>query len=661
MSNEDENGWVTDTIPVVSSPVGTATELASPPRTERIRTRIIERETLKALRTVLPQAREDILLEVIRASTFVSLRAGQDLFKAGDDGNAMYVLVWGRLRQTVERPHGTHALPDVHAGQLVGEFAVLTENPRSATVTARRDSHLLEIDRSCLNDLCEQVPTFGLDLARDMARRIGRAQVGPPVEEARAQVITIVPADRSDAYLELAEELRRCLGPSSHVLCDTSATFEARYRHLYRAPQDIEGDTLVSAVLASQERGYQYVLYITDRDDSAWSARALRQADRIFFVARGDSDPHQDHPLEHRARCDAPHTPRSLVLVHDPDVEHPTGTIRWLREGRFAEHYHTKPCDSAPLRRLVRRINGEAIGLVLSGGGARGYAHLGVWRALEELGVPIDYFGGTSVGALLAAAFAIPTDYAGCVDALRKMATPDKIYDQTLPLVSFMASRKLNRVLKEFFGDRTIEDLWVPLFCISADLSSAEIAVHDRGFLWKAVRSSIAIPGVFAPVVDRQRVLVDGGLMDNFPVEEMRSRCQSDRIIAVDVVSHKLRGREYDDTVAVSGWKLLLHRLLPFLKPRKVPGIVGTLLRCLEVNSIRRSASQQTQAQLLLQPDARSVGMLDFEDLETAPLIGYEAAKERILEWVEAEHLTMLSHPPVTRPLTPKPFDPLIL
>ena len=553
----------------------------------------------------------------------------------------MYVVVWGCLRQIIDDAESlARDLPDVHRGQLVGDFAVLGSSPRTATVSARRDSLLLRIDRRQFEDLAERFAGLGLSLARDIARRVGQANRPPRRAPIRAQTLAIAPVDASDAYRSLAAELSHFLSASGEVLCLTRESFEAKYCHLADPQSRHPDDPLVGAILAAQEANYKLILYVADAKDSSWSARCLRQADKILYVARGRSAAHEEHPLERRARQQAPGTPRFLILVHDAAVDRPTDTARWLRPDRFTEHFHLRDGDPVPMRRLVRRLTGQAIGLVLSGGGARGYAHLGVWRAIEEFGIPIDYFCGTSMGALAAAAFAMPMVYADMFRTSIEVANADSLFDKTLPIVSIMASRKLNRVLRKFYGDVLIEDLWIPFFCVSTNLTTAEPVLFDRGPLWEAVRASISIPGVFAPVVQNRHLLVDGGVIDNFPVTEMQRRCQSTRTIAVNVVPYEVKARDYDMTNSISGWRVLLNRINPFCRRRRYPSIINTMLRALEINSIRRGRRQRSLAEVLIEPDVRSVGLLRFEEFRNATDIGYESARHQLQRWMDTQQMT---------------------
>ncbi|MBM4297608.1 MAG: patatin-like phospholipase family protein, partial [Deltaproteobacteria bacterium] len=228
---------------------------------------------------------------------------------------------------------------------------------------------------------------------------------------------------------------------------------------------------------------------------------------------------------------------------------------------------------------LARLITGNAIGLVLSGGGARGFAHIGVIRALGERGIPIDYIGGTSMGAVIAAQHALDWDWQTMARVNKEewpRCEPQKNY--TLPLVALNSARRMDQMLKRMFGDAEIENLRRKFFCVSTNLSSATAKIHREGKLWKAVRASVSIPGIGPPAIQNGEILVDGGLVDNLPVETMKRLCQG-KIYAVDVGEQVEFTSKLKESYTVSGWKLLWQQLNPFIEKPDIPNILNTLYR----------------------------------------------------------------------------------
>ena len=596
-----------------------------------VRRHLVEGQVVGAVRALFPGVEDDALLDALRPLDLVLLAGEQPLFEQGDPGEAMFVVVSGRLRQSIALPSGVRELSDARPGDLVGDFSLLNPAPRSATARAVRDTVLLRIDRARFETLTEQFPQLPLALSRSIVDRVRRSNLTSPATRP-PKVIAIAPL-QPGVHREIDRQLELALdGGEQPVLRMTSRRFDAEFGRFAQAQSEHAQDSLLASLLAEQESHFSSLLFVTDDHPTPWTARCFRQADRIVFVSRATADP-TPSPLEALAREVAPTTPRTLALIQPRGTQQPRGTARFLTPGRVDDHVHLREGEFAHVARLARRLSARSIGLVLSGGGARGYAHLGVWRAVEESGLPIDYLGGTSMGALLAAAFALPMTYDQVRERSSAFAHPRQLFDRTLPLVALMRSRKLNRMLADLYGETRIEDLWTPFFCLGTDLLSAEPVIFDRGLVREAVRCSISIPGVFVPVVLGDRVMVDGAVIDNFPVDEMKRRIESDRIIAVNVAPPNVQKRHYDLRDEVSGWGLALRRLNPFARRRRVPGIAGTLLRALEVNSVQRSRLQQGSAQLLLEPNVKSVGLLAFQRFEEASELGYQASKAAIEDW----------------------------
>jgi lysophospholipid hydrolase len=355
------------------------------------------------------------------------------------------------------------------------------------------------------------------------------------------------------------------------------------------------------------------------------------QADRLLIVARASNSPALSD-IETVIKESAHDTRTDLVLLHEPDVKIPSGTGSWLKPRSIRNHYHIRSGDNAHLGRMARRMSGHAIALVMGGGSAKGYAEMGFYKAMLETGIPFDYVGGASMGAIMGGQMALESDY----EAFEQNAqwTADiGVIDRTLPLVAMAASNNVKKINQHCCGETLIEDLWCPFFCVSTSLSTASLKVHQSGSMWRAIRASMSIPGVFVPVVEDGDVLVDGGIMDNFPVALMQSLAESNRIIGVDVVPYRERLKHYDIDTSISGWRVLFNRLNPFSKKMKTPTLVEILIRTLEVNATKSSRDQAALTDLLIQPDTRGFGPTAYDKWKPLAQRGYEASIEPLKAW----------------------------
>ncbi len=366
-----------------------------------------------------------------------------------------------------------------------------------------------------------------------------------------------------------------------------------------------------------REAQNDFVVYAADAADSPWTRLCLRQADVVLLLARAAGD---DAGWTGGQWQDGAMRRAELLLLHDRDFTN-GAAARWQARLPGIPHHHVR--GPADYDRLVRMLTGRAVGLVLSGGGARGFAHLGVVKALREHGVPIDLVGGTSMGGILAAGVASDWDDGELAERFRRsFVDTNPLSDFTLPVVSLVSGRKVGMLLRRELGDIDIEDLPLPFFCVSSNLTTGRIAVHQQGPLWRWLRASVAIPGVLPPVFHGGEVFVDGGAMNNLPVDVMRARGRGP-VIGVDVGTDRAFTTDVESTETPSLWNL-------FRGQRRRPNILRILWRAGMVNSATATLDRRRQSDLLITPSLESIDLLDWKGFGRAIEIGYRDACERL-------------------------------
>ena len=585
-----------------------------------------------ALRQLLGDIEPSVLEEVEGQATWVPLRGGEVLFREGETDRSLYLLLSGRLRVAAE---AAGALGEVAPGESVGEIALLTGEPRTAKVRALRDSLLARLSPEAFSALSARHPALLAALARVVIRRL-RARERPEPAAPRATSLALLPANQGvplDAVAtRLAAALAR-LGPTLHL---SRKLFEQRTG--LRGAADVEPgaprDGWLAAWLGEQEARHTFLLFEADATPSSWTQRCVRQADRVLLVARATDDPGQcgsrvaDWGLrpETRDPKSGIAKPLTLVLLHGKDSALPLGTRAWLDCAPVAAHFQVRADAEADFARLARCLAGRAVGLALGGGGARGLAHLGVVRALREAGVPMDRVAGTSMGALIAATAAMEMDYESALAFGRRAfveGRPHKEY--TLPIVSLLRSRRLDRSLAMAYGDACIEDLWLPFLCVSCNLTTTEMVVHRQGLLWRALRASVSLPGVFTPAIRGGELLVDGGVLNNLPGDLLRNEGCS-RVIVVDVSPSQdltVQCQEFP-----SPWRLLWNRIFGRRKSPRVPNMFDILLRTVVISSDHKVQEVKRDADLCLTPPVTHYGMLQFDALREIADAGYTYTRE---------------------------------
>jgi predicted acylesterase/phospholipase RssA/CRP-like cAMP-binding protein len=568
---------------------------------------------------------------------WIHLGHGEALFRSGDSSDGMYVLVSGRLRVTVTRPQdGQQVVGEVSPGEPVGELGLLSGEPRSATVVSIRETNVVKMTESVFQRLASRQPAAVTNLTRPIITRQQRSlrSAAAPV---RALALALVPAGPDVPLVSFAARLADALRADGPVLVLDGARLDEALRRPGAAQEDADGPTglVVSAWLSEQEKRFRYLVYVADPHWSPWTERCVCQGDRLLVIADARARPGLG-PVERAIRERKVPARQELVLLHPQAAARPSGTGEWISSRCLHAHHHVRIGDRAHMERLARRVAGKAVGLVLSGGGARGFAHVGVIRALEELGTSIDIVGGTSMGALIGGLHAVGHGPQDIAEIAARLANPKRMFDYTLPIASLLASAKLTQIMREMYGEAQIEDLWRTYFCVSANLTRAERVVHRSGALWKAVRTSVAVPGIWTPMVHGDDVLVDGGALSNFPVDVMVQLCEGGTVIGSDLPGRPAVSGQYDFGPSVSGWKILWSRINPFRPPIRVPSLAATVWRAHEISGASEARRNQAMADLLVQPDVGAFSLMDYESYKPIIEIGYQAAREKAAEWMSS-------------------------
>ena len=577
------------------------------------------------------------LAEVEEQVEWRHIHGGSVLFRQGDEGDALYMVVSGRLRVLLEQPDRKgirRALRDVTRGETVGELALVTGDPRSATVVALRDTELGRLSRAAFTELMEREPVTGMGLTRMLAKWLASSNE-PTLSNARPVTIALLPLGSDVPLREFSNRIAESMawhGPTLHLNAETLDRLCGAGSAL--ASEGHADYGRITAWLNDQEALYRFILYESEGESTPWTVRCLSQADRILRVAvsRGRVTAGPIKGQRPSVGVIGNVTDQELVLLHENQT--PQGTDRWLLMGDFTIHHHLRLGSNPDFKRLARHLAGRAVAVVLGGGGARGFAHIGVIRALEEAGIPIDRIGGASMGAVVAAQYASGLRPEEMAELNRRGWIGFRPHREfTLPMVSLVSGRRAGKMLKMMFGDQQIEDLWRNYFCVSTNLSRAQLMVHRHGPVRRWLRASISIPGTAPPLIDDTGdLLIDGGVLDNVPVSAMRDLGESE-IIAVDVSPDVELVVDPALRLAPSPWRILANRILRRAAVHNFPSLFQILYRTSLLSSIRTGREGRGAVAMYLEPPTGGFETFQMDALDQIIESGYRYAVDQLGKW----------------------------
>ncbi len=538
-------------------------------------------------------------------AVWLSLPGGQTLMNAGEAADMVYILRTGRLGVFRHDPNATDPedkapqfVGVIRPGEPIGEMAMISGMRHSATVKAMRDSELLALPRRAFMRLIRSDPQLMADISRLMVYRLRTS--GRHIKSSEPNVYALVSLKKGLVMRDLAETIATAIkkmGYSVKVVDQSAASQPTEWYSTVEAQHD-------------------YTLFCAEASDGSWISQCLRQSDRALLFGQGGSPAPQfadlkfNTPLVRQGFFD-------VILVHPEMTRMPSGGRAWFDSTLPHRLMHIIDKRPADIARLARTITGHSVGVVLSGGGARAYAHLGAIRAMRESHVPIDFVGGTSMGAIVAASVAMGWNDEEIEDRLRlAFVDSNPLSDITFPILSLTKGQKVEERLKAHFGDIDIADLWRPYFCLSSNLTSGSPMVHRNDRLRDALRASLAIPGLLPPVVMNDQVLVDGAVMKNFPADVMR-QFHGGVVVGVDVTRAKgVQPKDLQGPDNLVSWMMSgqTHKGLP---------IASILMRAATVRNHKDMASRADNVDVLILPPLENIEIRDWKAFDEATQAGY--------------------------------------
>uniref|UniRef100_A0A674DQ25 lysophospholipase n=1 Tax=Salmo trutta TaxID=8032 RepID=A0A674DQ25_SALTR len=613
------------------------------------------------------------------AIDWMAVEAGRALYRQDDQSDCTYIVLNGRLRSVIRKANGKKELVGEYGrGDLIGVVEALTRQPRATTVHAVRDTELVKLPEGTLNNIKRRYPQVVTRLIHLLGQKIlGNLQQarGPFSGESSSPDVTNPASNLSTvAVLPICDEvpinafnleLSHALSAIGPTLLLTSDIIRER---LGASALDNIHEYRLSGWLAQQEDINRIVLYQTDSSMTPWTQRCIRQADCILIVGLGEQEPALGQ-LEQMLENTAVRALKQLVLLHKEDGSGPSRTVEWLNMRSWCSgHLHLrcprrvfsrrspsklrevyekvfeKTADRhSDFSRLARVLTGNSIALVLGGGGARGCSHVGVIKAMEEAGIPIDIVGGTSIGSFIGALYAEERSAVRTKQRAREWSKAmnsvfKTILDLTYPITSMFTGAAFNTSISKVFQDKQAEDLWLPYFNVTTDITASAMRVHQDGSLWRYVRASASYTPYLPPLCDPKdgHLLVDGCYVNNVPADIARNM-GAKTVIAIDVGSQDETDLcNYGDSL--SGWWLLWKRINPWAEKVKVPDMAEIQSRLAYVSCVRQLEVVKKSAYCeYIRPPIDRFKTMDFGKFDEIYDVGYQHGKLLFTGWARGD------------------------
>ncbi|CAB3386874.1 Hypothetical predicted protein [Cloeon dipterum] len=598
------------------------------------------------------------------ALDWVFPESGRALYRQDNDSDCTYVVLSGRLRSVITHANGKKELVGEYGkGDLVGIVEMVTKTKRSTTVMAVRDTELAKLPEGLFNAIKLRFPIVVTRLISLLGHRIlgswQKPSIGRAIDSRPTQVnlstVAVVGSSDDVPLTAFSHELFHALAATGHCLRLTS---DAIRKSQGMSILDPNNEYRLTSWLAQQEDQHRIVLYQCDTSMSAWSQRCIRQADCVLIVGLFERGPNVGK-MEKEVERLGMRTQKELVLLHREGSAKPKNTVEWLNNRTWiSQHHHlicpkrmfskrsqnqiaelysklmlTPPDIHSDFSRLARWLTGTSVGLVLGGGGARGAAHVGMIKAILEAGIPIDMVGGVSIGAFMGGLWCLERDIVTMTQKAREWSKKmtswfKQLLDLTYPATSMFTGSVFNQTIRDTFGETLIEDLWIPYFTVTTDISASAPRIHTHGSLWRYIRASMSLSGYMPPLCDPTdgHLLLDGGYVNNLPADVMRSQ-GARHILAIDVGSQDDKDlTNYGDTL--SGWWLLWKRWNPFTSPVRVPNLPDIQTRLAYVSCVRQLEEVKTSDYCeYIRPPIDKYKTLQFGSFDEIKDVGFLCGK----------------------------------
>ncbi|GEM_PF-574142 len=533
--------------------------------------------------------------EIIKDVQVVSLKRGELLFRQNDEPDAIYTLLAGKLEAIVENQKGEQKIVGhIHRSETVGEMAAISKDLRSATIKCTRNSLLARISLETFNKLYEQKPSFAISIANVIIKRLNKS-LHAKNKTLSYTSVALVKANDTSILSKVYFDLKKLLTSNLSSFIINNEIIKKELSIDLTEPLTAESESILDHFINDLELSYDLLIFELSAASDENQPFLLDYSD-ICLVFEEANRNLRDSQAEEFYQL-AQNVPDKLkaIICHPENTASPSGTKEFLSNRPVSSHAHIRSQHQLDIQRLHRFLTGSSNALVLGGGGAKGLAHVGIFKELEKNNIPIDFIAGTSIGAAVGGLYARHLDSDKLHSETKEISlnSPTSISDlNIIPKYSIYKGKKLDSYIHKFTQDRDIEDLWIPFICISSNLTNPQMVLHSSGSLSTAVRASISVPGLFPPVIIDGQIHVDGGIFNNLPIDIIMKQNVGNIIACrVDKENHHSDEKKKEQT----------------------PGLLSTFIRSTVANSDSLSDNMEEFVDLYFEPSVSEYGLLNWK------------------------------------------------
>ena len=531
------------------------------------------------------------LQTLLKTGEVLSFEKDDKLFKQGDPTVSVYITITGSFSVFITDDTNQTSIANIGVGEFIGEMGSITGLSRSATVIANRKSKVLELKLKDIEKSTEKNSEFLLLLSRVAIARLLHSQNGKTVEH--------------------LPSVYCLLGPNAEEIASAISGYMKKFGSVgIFSDIQLENKTIIDREISQEKVDFTiyYSENISDQptEEIKW---IIQNSDRSILIYNGEKIREQQELKFNELKK---HLSNYDAIIKWPNSKIIPGVTGWLLDSsNITNHYHY--IDTSDLKRISRILTGNGIALVLSGGGARGMAHMGFYKYALENKFEFDLVVGTSSGSLVGAGIALGWSFDEIVKNMSMMAKVNPLLNLHIPKTSIFKDKALRQYSAKWFSDLNIEDTRIPYRNISVDVKQSKESVNDRGRIEASVRASGALPGIFPPVKIGDSLHVDGGVMNNLPTDQTRGLGIA-KIIGIDIganASPESSGQEQKD-----------------------PGLFSLITLVATLGDSAGADLHRKQCDVLLLPEVSEIKIFDFKLYNKAISIGYNCAeknKEKLL------------------------------